>query len=490
MIKEAQYRKLIEVYNNSGEISMSSLKSGMDRRTGSKYLKGGKSPSERKSPHPWRTRADPFADVAGEIDGMLGNADGLEPLTIFMHLQEKHPGKFHDGQLRTLERRVREWKATRGGPRILSIPQVHRPGRLMELDWTCMNALAITVRGVHFKHLLCHAVMTYSNWEWAEIAFSESFSSLKKGFQSAVFRLGAVPETLQTDNSSTATHQIGRGRKERTFNHDYTTFLGHYGVNPRSINVGSPDENGDVESANGHLKRRMDQHLLLRGSRDFGGADEYGLFLADVLIKANHNRMEKVKEELLAMRGLPETRLPEYTEEEKTVSSFGTVRVKKVAYSVPSRLKGCKVRLRVHEDRIELFSGRTHIETLNRKPGAGYSVSYGHVVESLRRKPGAFANCRYRDQLFPGEAFSKAYEQLLDKYGERLADREYLGILDLAVRNGEEKVSGILSGILGAGDRISMDLVKVKLDIPMRFPEICRDAPTFSSYDSLLNGGA
>jgi hypothetical protein len=489
MINETQYRKLIGVFNKSGKISMSSLKAGIDRKTGAKYIKYGMGPLEGRTARRWRTRRDPFADVAGEIDEMLGNADSLEPLTIFMHLQGKYPGKFHDGQLRTLERRVREWKAERGKPRIVSIPQVHLPGKLMELDWTCMNALTVTVCGVHFKHLLCHSILTYSNWEWAEIAYSESFSSLKKGFQSAVFRLGAVPEILQTDNSSTATHQIKKDAKERTFNYDYTTFLEHYGVRPRSINVNSPDENGDIESANGHLKQRMDQHLLLRGSRDFGSVDEYGLFLTDVLLKANRNRMEKVKEELQAMRELPAIRLPEYTEEEKTVSAFGTVRVKKVAYSVPSRLKGYRVRLRVYEDRIEMFSGQQHIETLSRKLGIGYSINYGHVIESLRRKPGAFANCRYREQMFPRESFSKAYEQLLGKNGERLADREYLEILDLAVSNGEEKVSDILADILGNGEKISMDMVKLKLNIPMRLPEISRAAPTLFSYDSLLHGG-
>ncbi|MFZ2653455.1 MAG: hypothetical protein WAX69_00935 [Victivallales bacterium] len=235
MIKETQYRKLIEVFNKSGEISMSSMKAGIDRKTGSKYLRRGRSPSERRKPHLWRTRKDPFADVAEEIEEMLGNADNLEPLTVFMHLQGKYPGKFRDGQLRTLERRVKEWRMASGSSKVVSIPQVHVPGRLMELDWTSMNGLKVTVCGIHFTHLLCHAVMTYSNWEWAEIASSESFTSLKKGFQSAVFRLGAVPEILQTDNSSAATHQTGKEGKGREFNHDYATFLGHYGVAPMPL---------------------------------------------------------------------------------------------------------------------------------------------------------------------------------------------------------------------------------------------------------------
>ena len=337
MITDFQYRRLIKVFNCTGEVLMSSIKSGMDRKTGAKYIRNGKSPSEHKRPHRWRTRLDPFADVKDELEALLNKADDLEGLTIFQHFQKKYPGKFDDGQLRTLERRVKAWKMERGKCKVLSIPQIHVPGKLMELDWTCMNELQITIEGVLFKHLLSHAVLTYSNWAWAEIAYSESFLSLKKCFQSAVFRLGAVPEILQTDNSTAATHQVHAGKKARDFNIGYFDFLDHYGVKPRTINVNSPDENGDIESANGHLKRRIEQHLLLRGSRDFPSIDEYKNFLVNILIKANHNRADKVKEELSSMRELPEIRLPEYTEEDKIVNSFGTIRIKKVAYSVPSR---------------------------------------------------------------------------------------------------------------------------------------------------------
>ncbi len=486
MINETQYRKLVSEFNRTKEITMSSIKAGMDRKTGSKYIKGGKSPSERIRPHGWRTRKDPFAGVAAEIEGMLGNADDLEPLTVFRHLQEKYPGRFQDGQLRTLERRVKEWKMMNGSAKVVSIPQIHVPGRLMELDWTSMNEIGITICGVHFKHLLCHAVMTYSNWEWAEIALSESFSSLKKGFQSAVFRLGAVPEILQTDNSSAATHQTGKEGKGRSFNHEYATFLEHYGVKPRCINVNSPDENGDIEAANGHLKRRIGQHLSLRGSRDFGSVEEYGRFLAELIVKVNGNRTEKVREELDAMRPLPETRLPEYTEEEKTVSAFGTVRVGNVAYSVPPRLRGCRVRVRIHEDRIDVFSGRMKIASMEKNAGQEYRVDYRHVVESLRRKPGAFAGCRYRDQLFPGDVFREAYGILSGRRAGMSADREYIEILSLAANNGEEKVSEILRSLIRECGVVSVSAVRKGLDIPTEFPEVNVGSPEFFIYDGLL----
>ena len=486
MITDFQYRRLIKIFNCTGDISMSSIKSGMDRKTGSKYLKGGKSPSERKKPHTWRTRTDPFDDVKDDLCTLLSKADDLQALTIFQHLQEKYPGKFHDGQLRTLERRVKEWKMEQGNSKLLSVPQKHIPGKLMELDWTCMNALQITIEGAPFKHLLSHAVLTYSNWEWAEIAYSESFLSLKKCFQSAVFRLGAVPEILQTDNSTTATHQVHAGKKARDFNSGYLGFLEHYGVKPRTINVNSPDENGDIESANGHLKRRIEQHLLLRGKRDFSSIDEYRNFLVNILIKANCNRTDKVKEELDLMRELPEIRLPEYMEEEKMVSSFGTIRVKKVAYSVPSRLKNCKVRVRIYEDRIMIFTGVKHLLTLNRKSGTGYSIDYRHVINTLRRKPGAFANCLYKEQLFPQESFLGAHEHLTAKYGERVGDREYLEILNLAAMEGEDRVADILRKILTEKAQLTPERVKLKLNIPMSFPTVKISQPKLSTYDSLL----
>lgn len=468
---------------------MSSMKAGMERKTGNKYIKCAMSPSELKKPHTWRTRTDPFVDVREELYDLLNKADDLEALTIFEHFQGKYPGKFHDGQLRTLERRVKEWKMERGKSRLLSVPQEHEPGKLMQLDWTNMNELQITIANEPFKHLLSHAVLTYSNWEWAEIAYSESFLSLKKCFQSAVFRLGAVPEILQTDNSTTATHQVCAGKKARDFNNSYVSFLEHYGVKPRTTNVNSPDENGDVESAQGHLKRRINQHLLLRGSRNFSTLDEYRNFLVNILVKANINRKEKLKEELHLMRDLPEIRLPEYTEEEKTVNSFGTIRVKKIAYSVPSRLKNCKVRARIYEDKIMLFTGIKHLLTLDRKTGTGYSIDYRHVINTLQRKPGAFANCRYRDQLFPQEPFKLAYECLTAKYGERVGDRTYLEILNLAAFNGEDKVADILKDILSKKEALTSDIIKLKLNIPMSFPTVKISQPKLSTYDSLLTTG-
>ena len=258
-------------------------------------------------------------------------------------------------------------------------------------------------------------------------------------------------------------------------------------MQPRSINVNSPDENGDVESANGHLKRRIKQYLLLRGNCDFSSIDEYRDFLNCLLIKVNRNRADKVSEELRVMRELPEVFLPEHTEHETTVSSFSTVRVKKVVYSVPSRLIGHKVRLHVYEDRIEIRTGTILIDTIPRKTGTGYCIDYRHVIESLRRKPGAFANCRYKDQCFPTNVYRVAYERLGEQFDERRADKEYLEILGMAAEHGEEKVSDILSELIEKKQMFTMDTVKQALKIEVVIPEVKRPAPSLSSYDSFLS---
>lgn len=487
MINEKQYVKLRREYNSSGDKSMSSLKAGMDRKTGSKYLKLGKSPSEIKKVHTWRTRKDPFEDVIGEVHKILDNAKELKPQIIFEKLQEKYPNKFHDGQLRTLERRVKEWQLENGKSQLLSFPQVHTPGELMELDWTCMNKLKITIAGELFKHKLCHTILTYSNWEWAEIAYSENFLSLKKTFQSTIYNLGAVPQILQMDNSSTATHNVKKGKKARELNENYSSMLDHYKVKPRMINVNSPDENGDIESANGHLKNRIDQYLLFRGSRDFLTIEDYDIFLKEILCKVNANRAEKVKEELDVMRELPNLRLPEYSEEDKTVNSFGMIRVKKISYSLPSRLKGSRVRVRIYDDEIKVFSGRKELFVLPRKRGTGYSIDYRHIIESLRRKPGAFANCQYKDQLFPSDIYFTMYELLKSKYNELRADKEYIQILYFAFKHGEEKVANILQGILEENTLLTMDTVKAKLNIQVKIPHINIPKPSLLSFDKFLS---
>ena len=238
--------------------------------------------------------------------------------------------------MRTFQRRVKQWRAQKGPDKEVFFPQAHRPGEAAQTDFTDASGLCITIAGEPFPHLLCHFVLPYSNWQWATTCQSESMLALRRGVQSAVFRLGRIPDFHQTDNSTAATHDLRTGK--RGFNQEYEDLMNHLGMKPRTTGVGKKEQNGDVEAANGALKRRLKQHLLLRGSRDFDSVEAWESWFQDVLEQANRLRQKRFREELAVMRSLSVERLREYKEVDVAVTSWSTIRVKHNAYSVPSRL--------------------------------------------------------------------------------------------------------------------------------------------------------
>lgn len=281
---------------------MSAIKAGMSRTTARNYLRQEDVMEQRQVPHTWRTREDPLEAVWPQALEMSRQAPELEAKALFEHLAQCHPGGIKDGLLRTFQRRVRSWRLAEGPEKEVFFTQDHKPGEVLAVDWTDMGGPGIMIEGKVLVHKLFHAVLPYSNWEWAVRAYSESALSLRGGLKATLGRLGRVPRQLLTDHSSTATHQLKRDGAERGFNEEYPGICAHYGIEPRTINVGRPQENGDCESANGHLKRRIRQHLLLRGSRDFSSEEEHDRFLIGVLESANRLRTKRLGGELAAMR--------------------------------------------------------------------------------------------------------------------------------------------------------------------------------------------
>ncbi len=131
-----------------------------------------------------------------------------------------------------------------------------------------MAELGITLGGQTFEHLVYHFVLTYSNWETGTICYSESLESLSEGWQNAVWELGAVAVEHRTDSLSSAVNNMS---KLEEFNRRYEGVMRYYGVKPLHTNPASPNENGDAEQSHHRFKRAVEQALLLRGSRDFGG---------------------------------------------------------------------------------------------------------------------------------------------------------------------------------------------------------------------------
>lgn len=204
---------------------------------------------------------------------MLTDAPQLEAKTLFEHLLTLNPESYVPGQLRTSQRRVKRWRAIYGPPREVFFPQQHVFGEAFQTDFTRCNVLNVTIAGEDFPHMLCYVVLPASNWQWATVCRSESMAALRDGIQNAVFKLGCVARYHQTDNSTAATHDLRTGK--RGFNKEYADFMAHLGMIPRTTGVGKKEQNGDIEALNGALKRRIQQHLLLRGSRDFTSVAAY-----------------------------------------------------------------------------------------------------------------------------------------------------------------------------------------------------------------------
>jgi len=450
MITNKQYRKLMSEYQKQRNIVVSAMKADVHPQTARKYIQAGQRPAELQQKHDWRTRPDPLAALWEQAQEMLGQAPELEAKQLFEYLQGIYAEQAPWSALRTFQRRVQQWRLEHGTDKEVFFQQEHLPGRLMQIDWTDAGALQVTVQGRPLDHLLCHSVLTYSNWGWATRCQSESLLSLRHGLQEALHQLGRVPQRLQIDNSSAATHQMGSGGRE--FNADFLTLAEHYGLKPQTIGIGKPHENGDVESRNGHLKRRLKQHLLLRGYRDFEAVEAYDQFLVCALRQANERCSVRLVQELEQMRPLPVSRLSEYDEVQCRVSHHSTIRVKKVTYSVPARWIGQEVKVEVYEGRLKIYHGRQLLSEVPRATGdRGVVIDYRHLIEHLLRKPGAFAHYVHRQEFFPDSSFRLAYDRLVADHGLRAGQLEYLHLLKLAAELGESAMASLVSEWSGPG---------------------------------------
>lgn len=476
-------------YEKTGNLSKAALRADLDRKTARKYVRAGKLPSQMAADRTWRTRKDPFAQDWERCCKMFEDSPELEAKTVFEWLCRERPGRYQEGQLRTFQRRVRRWRALSGPEQEVFFAQEHHPGKRMSSDFTHMDELNITIGGKAFSHMLCHCVLTYSNWEWASICHSESLLALRTGIQNALTRLGHVPAEHWTDHSTAATHRLSELSGERRgFNRGYLDLMEHFSMQPRTIQVDSPHENGDVESLNGALKRRVNQQLLLRGSREFSDQAAYEQFLHGVLRQVNSSRTKRLSEELKRMPVLDVQRLPEYQVLRCPVRSWGTINVKRRIYSVPSRLIGRTLSVHRYAQHVEVFyKGVLQLSAPWLRKEREHHINYRHLISSLLRKPGAFHNYRFRSDLFPTPAFKWAYETLCETVNERTAGREYLQILNHAATTMECEVDSALSALCTRGELPRLDAVLA--ECPRPAPALPAHEPfavDLGSYDGLL----
>ena len=247
-----------------------------------------------------------------------------------------------------------------------------------------------------------------------------------------------------------------------------------------------------MESRHGHTKKQLRQALILRGSADFASVEDYERFVQKTL-EEGHNRYiaERLALEQAKLRPLPSKPVPSYTTETPKVRRWSTIRVRGQIYSVPSRLIGHGVEVRVHATTLELFYAGQQVETLPRLLGKNnHRIDYRHVIASLVRKPGAFANYRFREDLYPSLTFRRAYDALVEIRDSR-ASVEYVRILYLAARTSETMVEKTLARLLENGTRF--DYAAVEALVSPREPDvpvIKIPSPDLAVYDALLGAAA
>ena len=475
---------------------VAAARAGMSERTGRRLEKDPRKPSER-APVRGRTVPDPLADVwESDLVPMLERDPGLRPVTLLHYLQRTYPESFPDDQVRrTLERRVRDWRALRGPRRDVIFRQNQEPGRQALSDFTDAGKLGVTIAGEPLKHLLYNFVLPFSGWQFVRVVLGgESFTALSENLQDALWTLGKVPGELRTDSLSAAYKNLSR-EQQADLTERYANLCRHYGLRASRNNPGEAHENGAVEAHNGHLKDALEQALILRGSRDFPDLVSYQRFVDEVVARRNAARRDDLAVELRHMQSLPRQRTTDFTEAVVSVLSTGGFWLRNVFYSVPSQLIGHRLRVHVYDARIEAYLGSTHVVTHPRRCVGNdgerkHVVDYRHVVHALKRKPQALAGLTYRDQLFPRGEYRRAWQALSAALPRKDACKRMVGLLAMAHEECcEAELAGLIAADLEAGRLPEPATLRRHLRPSTAMPaDVPVDLTDPRKFDALLTG--
>ncbi|HEV7276041.1 MAG TPA: IS21 family transposase [Devosiaceae bacterium] len=486
--------RLYMTFRRTEPVPIAAAKAGFSTATAYRLEGDPRPPSDRAVPR-GRRRPDPLATFwESEVVPLLEAAPGLRPIAVFEEMRRRHPD-LDAGSRRTLERRIRAWRALHGPEREVIFRQIHQPGRLGLSDFTDMRELAVTVVGQPLEHRLYHFRLPYSGFEHAHVVLGgESYVALAEGLQNALWALGGAPLEHRSDSLSAAFRNLGRDAQE-DLTRRYDALCAHYGMQPSRNNPGVAHENGAIESAHGHLKAAIADALLLRGSRDFPDLAVWRGFVDEVVGRHNARLAPRIALEREALQDLPIRRTADHEEAVVAVTSSSGFTLRKVFYSVPSRLIGHRLRVRLFDDRLEVFLGSTHQFTTARgrsHPDGrhGHVVDYRHVIRALRRKPMALLGLVYRDSLFPRPAFARAFEAMRAALPDRMACRLAVELLALAhERACEAELAGLIEADLEAGRLPDMAALRAHFaPDAAALPLVTVRHPPLSAYEGLAAG--
>lgn len=469
-------------------------KAGLSERTARRVEQG--QGGRTRQPRHWRTRADPFAAVwESEVVPELERDAGLQALTLLEWLQEQHPGQYPDKLLRTLQRRVKEWRARHGPDKEVMFPQVHGPGLRGLSDFTQVTDVTVTVTGEVLAHRLYHFRLAYSGWCHVRVVLGgESYTALAEGLTEALERLGGVPAEHRTDSLSAAFKNLDT-TAQADITERYQALCRHYGMRASRNNPGIAHENGSIEAAHGHLKRRIRERLSLRGSTDFASVEAYQAFVDEVADSINRRNAARIAAERAELGPLPCQRGVDYTETVVRVTTSSTITLGHELYSVPARLIGERLRVHLYDNRLVLHHGGRELMTLTRvRPGPGSQrvrcIDYRHVIRWLVKKPRALAGLAFRDELLPGPDWRAIYQQLAQQLDSADACKRVVGALGLAAEQDcADQIGAYWRDALARGRNPTL------AELQARFAPPARTAPALSTaqhgladYDALLSG--
>lgn len=494
-ITDRQVRRYMNERREGASQIVAAARAGMSERSARRFEADPSLPSQRPR-RPWRTRLDPLLEVwEAEIVPLLTQHPHLRATTILEELRRTHGETYDDRILRTLQRRVSQWRAIHGPERELIFRQEHPPGWQALSDFTDAASLEVTIAGVPFPHLLYHFWLAFSGWQYVKvIQGGESFTALTEGMQEALWQLGASPKTHRTDRLSAAFRNLA---EEDDAARGYKAFCLHYSIEPTRNNAGVSHENGSVEAAHGHLKTALREALDLRGSRDFADAHDYQRFLAEVIGRRNARRRAELALDIAAMAPLPQFKTTDFSMVSAMVTRSGTINVRNVQYTVPSRLVGHRLKVHVYDDRLICFLGPTEVLQLSRvrrgrQGDRRVVIDYRHIIHALVKKPQAFRRYVHREALFPREAYKRSWEALEAHLDERRACRTYVGLLHLAASYAcEARLAEWLEQTLKRGELPDLEAARLAMaPATITAPSILVVPADLRAYDRLFTSSS
>jgi len=416
-------------------------KSGFSERSARTIDKGLHHTQTLYEPRSYKTRKSPIDEIWDtDLEPMLQANPDLQPTTLLIYLRRTYLDGdkpiYTDSCLRTLQRKVSKWKAINAKPKDIMIPQKHFPGEQGLSDFTHMKDIGITINAKPLGHMLYCFRLIYSKYSYAKVILSgESFQALSEGLQEALFNIGGSPKEHRSDSLSAA-YKNDKHIPVEDLTDNYKQLCFHYNMKPTRNNKGKSHENGSVESSHGHIKNRIHQELILRGSKDFISLDEYEQWIYEVMKNFNHASSKNFNVEKSYLQKLPKHKSVDYEIKSIKISSLSIITIKHMKYSVPSSLQGHTITLHISQKDITGYLGAVEVFSFERKyikdSPSKFVIDYRHIIHSLVRKPRAFKSCVYKEQLLPNQDYIDIWNYIDKSESCDVASKTILRILKLS----------------------------------------------------------